>query len=75
MVIKVIHERANCIGCGACAAISSDFWKMDEDGLSTLIGSKEEGDKFTLEISEDKKTENQDAADVCPVQIIIIEEE
>ena len=73
--LKVIHERANCIACGACAAISPDFWEMDEDTLSSLKGAKKVGDHFELEISEDQKAENQEAADVCPVQIIHVKEE
>jgi ferredoxin len=73
--LKVIHERANCIACGACAAISPKFWEMDEEGLSTLIGSEKEGDDFVLEITEEQKSENLEAAEVCPVQAIHVKEE
>ena len=73
--IKVIHERPNCIACGACAAISPDFWEMDEDGLSTLKGAVKVDDNFELEITEEQKATNQEAAEVCPVQIIHVKEE
>jgi ferredoxin len=71
---KIIHDKVNCIGCGACAAICPKFWEMGDDGLAHLKGSDESSGKQTLEISEENKKENQDAADVCPVQIITIEE-
>lgn len=73
--LKVIHGRENCIACGACAAISPKFWEMGEDGLSTLIGSVKEGDQFVLEITEEQKSENLEAAEVCPVQVIQVKEE
>lgn len=73
--LKVFHERPNCIACGACAAISPEFWEMDEDGLSTLKGSTKVGENFELEITEDQKVANQEAAEVCPVQIIHVKEE
>jgi ferredoxin len=37
---KIIHNREKCIGCGACAALCSDYWEMDDDGKSLLKGAK-----------------------------------
>ena len=73
--LKVIHEREDCISCGACAAISPEFWEMAEDSLSTLKGSKQVGENFELIITEEQKEANQEAAEVCPVQIIHVKEE
>ncbi|RLJ03693.1 MAG: ferredoxin [Candidatus Aenigmatarchaeota archaeon] len=62
-MFKIIHNREKCIGCGACASIC-DNWEIDENGKA-----------------KPKKTEveevgcNKEAADVCPVQCIKIEEE
>jgi len=71
---KVIHERKDCIACGACAAIAPEFWFMDEDGLASLKDAKPVGENFELVItSEEDKATNQEAADVCPVQIIKVE--
>jgi len=75
---KIDHDRPGCIGCGACAAVSPEFWKMsDADGKSDLIGSQEikEGDAVVreqLELSEDKFDKNKEAADSCPVNVIHI---
>ena len=74
---KVIHQKKDCIACGACAAISPDFWTMDDDadGFSTLVGSKPVEDHFELEIdTEEAKAMNQEAADVCPVNIIHVKD-
>ena len=73
--LKVIHQRDDCISCGACAAIAPDFWEMDEDGLSTLKGAQKVVDNFELEIDQKDKAENEEAAEVCPVQIIHVKEE
>jgi ferredoxin len=70
---QVKHFKKDCISCGACAAISPTFWEMDEEGLAQLKGSNEKGDHWELDISESDKNENQEAADVCPVQIIKVE--
>ncbi len=68
---KVVHFKKDCISCGACAAIAPEYWEMDAEGLSTLKGSKKVDDHFELEIdSEEVRVANQEAADVCPVNII-----
>ena len=70
----IIHLRDQCISCGACAAITPEFWVMDDEGLATLKGSKAVNSHFELDIStEEAKAKNQEAVDVCPVQIIKIE--
>lgn len=70
--MKIIYQRSKCIGCGSCVAACDKFFKMEDDGLTTLKGSRQIGEDFELEV------ENADcakeAAEVCPVQIIKIEE-
>jgi len=69
---RIIQQRDKCIGCGTCVAVCPAFWHMDEDGKSTLKGSKDVGEgKFELEI-EDVGC-NTEAAASCPVQIISVE--
>lgn len=68
--LKIVHDRANCIGCGACAAVCDKFWEMASDGKSKLKGSKPKGDKSELEVSD--LGCNKDAADACPVNVIHI---
>ncbi len=72
---KIIHYKKDCISCGACAAIAPDKWVMDDEGLAQLVDGKEVDDHWELEISEKDKEEHQEAADVCPVQIIHVKKE
>ncbi len=73
---KVIHYKKDCISCGACAAISPNYWEMDEEGLAQLKNSKEVDDHWEFESdSYEVKVANQEAADVCPVQIIHVKDE
>ena len=60
----ISHERTECIGCGACAAIS-DNWVIDEaDGLARPLKTI---------ITEEELISNKDAEQVCPVSIIRVE--
>jgi ferredoxin len=72
---KVVHFKKDCISCGACAAINPELFEMDPEGLAELKGSSVVDDHQELKISEDKKDEAQEAADVCPVNIIHVKEE
>ena len=68
---QITHFKKDCISCGACAAIAPDYWYMDEEGLAHIKKSKELGDHWELDITtEEARVTNQEAADVCPVNII-----
>jgi ferredoxin len=72
---KVIYDREGCIGAFACAAAAPDFWKYEDDGKATLAQAayNAETKRWELLIDEKDLEENQAAADVCPVQVIVIE--
>ena len=42
---QVQHDRPNCIGCAACAAVAPDFWTMHEDGKSDIVGCRKRDDE------------------------------
>lgn len=69
---KIEHDRPNCIGCAACAAIAPEFWKMDDDsGKSDIIDGKRKDDgREELDIEEKDFKINQEAAEACPVNVI-----
>ncbi len=70
---QIQHDRPNCIGCAACAAVGPDFWIMSEDGKSDIIGSiKKEDETEELDIEEKDYNVNKEAADSCPVNDIHI---
>ena len=57
---KIEHGRANCIGCGACAAICPGNWEM--------AGDKSKPKKTDL----NELGCNMNAAQSCPVNVIHI---
>ena len=75
-MVKIIHNKKECISCGACAAICPDYWEMDDEGMAKLKGAKAVNSHWELEIkTEEAKAINQEASDVCPVGIIKIEKD
>ncbi|NYZ78351.1 ferredoxin [Candidatus Micrarchaeota archaeon] len=71
MTIKIQHDRPNCIGCAACAAVAPEFWSMHEDGKSDLKNAKPAANGGTeLEIEEKDFELNKSAAEACPVNVI-----
>jgi ferredoxin len=55
---SIEHDRDSCIGCGACAALSSN-WTMDDEGkVSACV------------VDLDQLGDNKDAAEGCPVNCI-----
>ena len=70
-MIKIVHQRKKCAGCGVCAAICPDFFEMDlKDNLALLKNSKKIGDNFELAVENAGCA--KDAALMCPVKIIKI---
>jgi ferredoxin len=71
---KIIFDRANCIGAGACAAMDSEHFKMVGDGKADLIGGKDIGDgKWELEVEGNSNI--IEAAKACPVVVIKVKDE
>ncbi|TAL52473.1 MAG: ferredoxin [Nanoarchaeota archaeon] len=70
---KLEHDRPNCIGCGACAAVCPEFWEMVEDGKSDIKGAPTRSDHWQEAEFDEKDFEgNKEAADACPVNVIHI---
>ena len=73
---KIIFEKDKCIGAAACNSVS-DSWKYnDKEGKSDLIGAKfnNTGNTYELEIEEKSFDRDYNAARLCPVKAIHIEE-
>lgn len=73
MTYKVIQEREECIGCGACAQMCPKYWFIDSDGKASLKGAKKVGSNQERTFTTDLEC-NKEAANVCPVEIIKIKE-
>ncbi len=69
----VQHDRPECIGCAACTAVAPEFWEMNDDEKSDIIGGKDKDDGWQeLDIDDKDYTENFEAAESCPVNVIHI---
>ncbi len=62
--MKVVVNRDNCIGCGACEALCPEVFQIDDEGLSTVINNEN--------LEEEKVME---AIEGCPTSAISKEDE
>lgn len=67
---KVRVNQEACIGCGACMAIASDVFEINDEGLAE---SKEEKNIID-NMDEELKNDVMDALEGCPTSAIQIEE-
>lgn len=61
--MKVIIVEG-CISCGLCESVCPEVFKLNDDGISEVIADPEEEDEDNV----------REAAEGCPVNVIIIEE-
>ncbi|GGJ62618.1 ferredoxin [Streptomyces brasiliensis] len=62
--MKVIVDLAKCQDHGQCAIAAPVVFQMDEEGKLVWDGNPDESQRF----------EAEEAADVCPVQAILIQD-
>jgi len=74
MKYKVTHIRPECIGCAACVTVCPAYWEMGSDGKSDLKKAKTLKNGNQERVLEKDLECNQEAMNVCPVQIIKIKE-
>lgn len=73
--ITICHKRDDCIGCGSCAFLARNTWRMsDVDGKADLAEGIPKGDFVISRIEEVDYEDNKKASEACPVGIIRIEE-
>ena len=60
--MKVVVNQNNCIGCGACESICPEIFQINDEGLSSVIGTEEDFKNHEDEI--------RDAIDSCPTSAI-----
>ena len=63
MKVRIIEEA--CIGCGACEAICDSVFKLNDEGISTIIVD---------EVPEEFEEDVREAAESCPTDAIEITE-
>lgn len=62
--MKVTVNKDACIGCGACTAIASEIFEMDDDGLAIATMDK---------VPEELEDDAHEAVESCPTSAIIEE--
>jgi len=67
---KIIIEREKCIGCGNCEAVCPKYFKLIDDGKSTIVGGQRDSKTNIDELEVSSLECAQTAADSCPVQCI-----
>lgn len=76
--IKILYNRAECIGAGTCAGVAPDRWIMnydEEPAKADLVDSKQTSPgkfELVLEVDEEQLEILIDSANVCPVKVIQI---
>ena len=64
--MKVSIDREGCIGCGLCAQVCEDVFRMAEEGKAEVYNT------LGLHISSGSAVEEADEG--CPVSVIAVEE-
>ena len=60
--MKVVVNRDNCIGWGACEALCPEIFQIDDEGLSTVINKEEVKEELVEKVTE--------AIESCPTSAI-----
>lgn len=60
-----------CIGCGACQAIASDVFVLNDDGLAE---AKEDNNQLDT-MNDELKNDVMDALEGCPTSAIYVDKE
>lgn len=64
--MKVVVNRDNCIGCGACEAICPEVFQLDDEGISCCVCE---------DFSKIDENSLNDAVEGCPTSAISKENE
>jgi len=68
--VVIRHKASECVGCCLCAETIPQYFKIDEEGMSVLIGAENEGTFNRVDALALDKQEIAVAVEGCPVDII-----
>ena len=72
-MLRIIQQRAKCIGCNACVEAADNRWRIStKDGKCTLVGGIEKSGFFSVIVNDYELDDTIIAAKNCPVNIIKI---
>ena len=72
---KVTLDVEGCIGAAACVAAFEEMWEMDNEGKAFMVkeGAKKLDNGWEIEIGDGDLEKAKESAQVCPVNVIHIE--
>ncbi len=74
-MLKVTIDREACISCASCWLECPEYFEEGEDGFSQVVEAyRIDGSLAEGEVPADLEDCVTEAADVCPVEIIHVEE-
>jgi ferredoxin len=73
-LVVIRHKASECVGCCLCEETIPQYFQMNDEGMSELVNSTEEGvfmraNALALDFDEIEK-----AVEGCPVDIIRLDE-
>jgi len=72
MAYKIKHDKDECIGCSACVSVCDD-WEMED--MKAIFKGAKYNEQEKAEVDLEEIGENQEAAEVCPVNCIHIKKD
>ena len=73
-MVRIIQQRAKCIGCNACVEAAPYRWRISrKDGKCTLVGGIDKNGFSITFVGDVEYDDNVAASKHCPVNIIKIE--
>lgn len=70
-MVRIIQQRAKCIGCNACVEAAYYRWRVSRrDGKCTLVGAVEKKGFYQVVVDDHEYDDNVRASANCPVKII-----
>ncbi len=73
-MLKIIHYRWKCIGCGYCVEVAPAYYRMDlNDGKVDLLDAETTNEYHYLLLPNTERKLFEQAKNVCPTAVIKIE--
>lgn len=72
-LLVIAHKKPECVGCGLCAEVAPNYWRMDDDGEAQLVSvTREYGPFQYADGFPEDAAPLREAEAGCPVDIIRI---
>ena len=72
-LVVIRHKAIECVGCCLCAETIPQYFEIDEEGMSVLIGGENEGTFDKVDALALDKQDIEVAVEGCPVDIIRVD--